>query len=142
MYQMERNELVTMCENTENRREKKNYTITQKGREFLANWLILPVEKDELRYETLLKLFFGNNTDDAVSISHIDKFEEKIEGQLAVLKAMEISLRHVLSDDPAHLNYLLTVTFGITTYESYLLWCSQARILLKNRSQENEKRKQ
>ncbi len=44
---------------TQNNRNKIIYTITESGREYLRNWLTLPVEKDELRYETLLKLFFG-----------------------------------------------------------------------------------
>ena len=32
------------------------------GKNLLKEWLQKTVEKDELRYETLLKLFFGNET--------------------------------------------------------------------------------
>ena len=42
----------------ENKRNKFIYTITEEGRHYLKAWLKNPVEKDELRYETLLKLFF------------------------------------------------------------------------------------
>lgn len=41
----------------ESKRNKQIYTITDDGRKYLKEWLMLPVEKDELRYETLLKLF-------------------------------------------------------------------------------------
>ena len=52
-------DLVTKFETTDNGRDKVIYTITDAGREHLKKWLALPVKKDELRYETLLKLFFG-----------------------------------------------------------------------------------
>ena len=51
--------LATKREDTNSKRNKLIYTITENGRDYLKKWLSLPVEKDELRYETLLKLFFG-----------------------------------------------------------------------------------
>ena len=47
--------LATKKEDKENKRNKLIYTITDDGRKYLKKWLTLPVEKDELRYETLLK---------------------------------------------------------------------------------------
>ena len=44
-----------------------------------------PAEKDELRYETLLKLFFGNENGFEGAKEHIERFEEKCRGELAVL---------------------------------------------------------
>ena len=55
--------LATKREDSENKRNKRIYTITDEGRSYLKKWLTLPVEKDELRYETLLKIFFGNEQD-------------------------------------------------------------------------------
>ena len=52
--------LATKREDTKNKRVKLIYSITDDGRKYLKEWLTLPVEKDELRYETLLKLFFGD----------------------------------------------------------------------------------
>ena len=52
--------LATKREDTNSKRNKLIYTITENGRDYLKNWLSLPAEKDELRYETLLKLFFGS----------------------------------------------------------------------------------
>ena len=139
LNELQNKQYVTLQEEKDGRREKKSYTITSEGKECLERWLHLPVEKDELRYETLLKLFFGSNTDDSITLQHIEKFEEKIRNQLVVLIAMESSLKHVLSEEDAHLNYLLTVTFGIKTYEAYLTWCTQAKNLLSKRAQGNGK---
>lgn len=49
--------LATKREDTNSKRNKLIYTITENGRDYLKKWLTLPIEKDELRYETLLKLF-------------------------------------------------------------------------------------
>ena len=40
--------------------ERITYSITDRGREELVKWLSLPVEKEQTRYEILLKLFFGS----------------------------------------------------------------------------------
>lgn len=41
-----------------NERAKIAYTVTDKGRAYLREWLEVPAGKDEMRYETLLKLFW------------------------------------------------------------------------------------
>ena len=42
-------------------RTKNIYTITQKGKIELQNWLILPVEGEPIRSEFLLKIFLSKN---------------------------------------------------------------------------------
>ena len=44
----------------------------------LKEWLKKSVIKDELRYETLLKLFFGGEVGPEITINHINEFEDKI----------------------------------------------------------------
>ena len=122
--------LATKREDTKNKRNKLIYTITDDGRKYLKEWLTLPVEKDELRYETLLKLFFGNEQGTEQAISHIAAFEEKTKKELQYLLEAEKSLKNCLNDDTAHKYYLLTVEFGIKTYCTYLEWCKEAKKLL------------
>ena len=53
-------------------RERIIYSITDYGQKTLYEWLKKPVQKDELRYETLLKLFFGNEAERfAVLFAHL-----------------------------------------------------------------------
>lgn len=114
-----------------NARNKQIYTITGRGREYLKSWLEKPVEKDELRYETLLKLFFGNEAGAEHAIALVRAFAEKSEKELQYLLGAEKILKDTLNEDTAHTYYLLTVEFGIRTYRAYLEWCREAEKLLK-----------
>ena len=119
----------------ENGRNKLIYSITEEGKKYLKEWLQIPAERDELRYETLLKLFFGNEAGAAQAISHIDAFQEKIEGELPFLIGAAETLRNSIDLDNTHKYYLLTVAFGVKTYRAYLEWCEEAKRLL---GEENE----
>ncbi|GLC32519.1 PadR family transcriptional regulator [Clostridium omnivorum] len=121
---------VTKNETVENGRDKIIYTITNTGRYHLQEWLAIPVTKDELRYETLLKLFFGSVAGTKISLEHIENFEEKIKNELIVLKGAVMSLEGILQDD-AHKYYFLTALFGVKAYEAYLDWCDEAKKILK-----------
>jgi DNA-binding PadR family transcriptional regulator len=125
--------LATKRGNSESKRNKLIYTITDNGRSYLKEWLKLPVEKDELRYETLLKLFFGNEQGNEQAISHITAFQEKIEKELPYLLASEKVLKENLDEDDTHKYYLLTVKFGIKTYHAYLEWCKEAKELMEDK---------
>ena len=105
-------------ENTSsNGREKISYSITEYGKETLKEWLKKPVEKDELRYETLLKLFFGNENGFEGTKEHIERFEEKCRNELGDLSMFAENLLQYLEDD-THKYYYLTVRFG-TAYQNF-----------------------
>lgn len=122
--------LASKRDGADNNRNKIIYSITEEGSNYLKNWLQVPVEKDELRYETLLKLFFGNEAGALQAISHIDAFEEKIEKELPYLTGAADILRNNIEMDDTHKYYLLTVEFGIKTYRAYLEWCKEAKAML------------
>lgn len=122
-----------------NKRNKQIYSITKSGREYLRQWLGQPAEKDELRCETLLKLFFGNEQGEAQAIAHIEAFREKTEKELAYLLRAKKTLEECLADEEAHKYYLLTVEFGIKTYCTYLEWCREAKDFLGEDRKEEQK---
>ncbi len=130
LNQLEKEGKVTKEEASSNGREKISYSITEYGRESLKEWLQKPVEKDELRYETLLKLFFGSENGMEGAREHIERFEEKCKAELSVLNMFTENLAQYLEDD-THKHYYLTVKFGIKTYESYLEWCEEAKEQIK-----------
>ncbi len=68
-------------------------------------WLEVPVEKDEIRYETLLKLFFAGDSGPKTAIRHIENFESKIRGGLPILRGAIENLESVLGEDDSHLYY-------------------------------------
>lgn len=118
----------------ESKRNKIIYSITKEGRNYLKEWLQIPAERDELRYETLLKLFFGNEGGKLQAISHINAFQEKIEGELPYLIGAADTLRNNIDVDDTHKYYLLTVEFGMKAYHAYLEWCEEAKKLLGGES--------
>lgn len=122
--------LANKRDGAENKRNKIIYSITEEGRIYLKKWLQIPAEKDELRYETLLKLFFGNEGGAIQAIAHIDAFQEKIEEELPYLIGAADTLRNNIDVDDTHKYYLLTVEFGIKAYHAYLEWCEEAKEIL------------
>ncbi len=123
--------LAAKRDGAENKRTKIIYSITEKGREYLRVWLRAPAERDELRYETLLKLFFGNEGGKEQAIEHIEAFEKKINEELPYLFYASEMLRNGMDADDTHKYYLLTVEFGIKTYKTYLEWCKEAKLMLE-----------
>lgn len=130
LNQLEREGRVTKQDTSSNGREKITYSITDDGISALKEWLKKPAEKDELRYETLLKLFFGNENGFDGAKEHIDRFEERCKSELLILNMFAESLLPHLKDD-THKHYYLTVRFGIRTYEAYMEWCKEARTLIE-----------
>ena len=128
---METQGLITKSEISVGGREKLIYHITENGKITLVDWLKEEQVHNELRYETLLKLFFGGAGERDVSIHNIEVFEEQIRKDLIVLKRYQETLEKAVEVED-HVYYLLTTSFGIETYEAYLRWCAKAKKMLKN----------
>lgn len=121
---------VTKLETTDNGRDKVIYTITAAGEEYLKKWLTLPVTKDELRYETLLKVFFGGEIGSDVTLEHIHNFQAKIISELPYLQGTVHTLSKIQDNEEAHKYFLLTAMFGERVYKAYLEWCKDAEKIL------------
>ena len=111
-------------------RKKILYHITAKGTKVLKQWLNDEQASNELKYETLLKLYFGGVEVTETTVHNIEIFESNIREELEVLKMYEKNLKKE-KDNKDHKYFLLTVMFGIETYEAYLRWCEKAKKILK-----------
>jgi len=105
------------------------YRITASGRETLKAWLEDSRASNELRYETMVKLFFGGAADRKTALKTVGAFEAQVREDLATLQLYRRNLENVLQQED-HLYYYLTVVFGIEVYEAYLSWCEKAAALL------------
>lgn len=132
-------DMVTKLETKENGRKKDIYTITIKGQEHLKRWLEEESNKDEIRYETLLKLFFGSEIGEQGTLKHINQFEDKIKKELPFIKQSISILSNLKKDEDAHKYYLLTAMFGKKVYEAYLDWCKETKRLLMEDNHTNKK---
>lgn len=126
-------------EGTEGAREKTVYSITEAGRQSLLAWLEQSKAANDLKYESLLKIFFGGIAEPEVTLKTVRAFEKETEENLKPLRLCRDNLKKVL-DQKDHLYYYLTVTFGIRSYEAYLKWCREAAALLKKAAGEKSSR--
>lgn len=109
------------------RPDKRVYTITEKGREQLLQWLQkpidqLPPEKNEL----LLKLFFGQNVSAEDNLDHIKRHRQRMVDTLAVYDGIEAYLISEQCTDP-HINYsLMTLRYGQRVVKAIIEWCDES----------------
>ncbi len=127
---MEEEGLISKKDVSVGGRERISYHISSSGKSALKKWLSDEQASNELRYETLLKLFFGGCQDKKVSLHNIEVFENQISSDLKILKGFASKLKPNL-EVADHLYFYLTVSFGIETYEAYLKWCKKAKEMLK-----------
>lgn len=111
--------------------ERKMYQITAEGRAALKKWLDIPVVKEEVRYEILLKLFFGAAAGESVALRQIESFRQRNEMLLLQVGAMEQQLKSIIGLSGDHGYYYLTTLFGRKVYQAYLEWAAEAAAFLK-----------
>ena len=130
---MENQGLITKSDTSVGERERITYHITKSGRNRLKVWLKEEQVSNELKYETLLKLFFGGSGSREVTVHNIEIFEEQVKKDLRVLRTYYETLEKSQGVED-HVYYSLTVSFGIETYEAYLKWCEKAKKMLEGRA--------
>lgn len=117
----------------EKRPKRIVYSITASGLQELKHWLSLPVEREDVKYEILLKLFFGRLSPADKNIGIIEEFHGRNAALLALMQQYKASLAGVLDDSEDHLYYYLTALFGEKVYAAYLDWAKEAVALLEQR---------
>ncbi len=110
------------------------YSITGAGRAKLAAWLADPAQKEYVKYEILLKLFFGSLLPVEENIRKINDFRSRSERNLKTMELFRENLEQVLGESADHPYYLLTVLFGIHAFRAYMDWADEAvKVLEKNK---------
>lgn len=102
------------------------YSITAAGRQKLTNWLAQPKESEYVRYEILLKLFFGGLSSPAANIKRIEEFHKKHTEDLQLIHLFKENLEGIFTESKDHLYYYLTAMFGEHLYKAYLAWSEEA----------------
>lgn len=128
-----RDGLVTKMEDVNNGRKRIIYSITDTGRKELKKWLGAPVEKEYVKYEILLKLFFGSELSPRDNIRVIEEFRDRNNSSLNMLRLFKTELSNIFDQDKDHLYYYLTVLFGEKVYNAYMEWSDEAIKLIKEK---------
>jgi DNA-binding PadR family transcriptional regulator len=127
---MEEKELITKIEETGEGRNRIIYRVTQKGTEELRNYLRTPAEKESVKYEILLKLFFGSMLKPEENMNLIKDFKDRSVKDLNILTMYKEQLSRLLDTEEDHIYYYLTVIFGEKIYKAYQEWAEEAEALL------------
>lgn len=113
-------------------RGKIIYSITNEGKKALVEWLESPTEKETVRFELLLKMYFlGENSADVMK-KHVVGFMDSHKNQLAMLDMFEKELRPIANIDN-HEDVLRVIDFGQKVYRAYIEWCEETIHYLERR---------
>ena len=104
----------------------QEYSITEAGKNALAEWLELPSRNAPPRNEFLLKLFFGMHAPPQVSLKHLEDFRRKIQEMLNQLLELEKLAAEYSQHQPGSFYAMLTLDFGLAQLRSAMAWSEMA----------------
>lgn len=109
------------------------YSITDAGRKELSDWLCKEPEIEKLRYEILLKVSFGENTNVDVLFGHLDDFVKRNE---SLIKDMNGYIEHFdqLKAQGTDCTYSqLTALCGVYIYTAMRDWAVIAKKIISEK---------
>ena len=117
----------------ENGRGQIVYSITDAGRKELSDWLQKEPEIEKLRYEILLKISFGQNTEPEVLLGHLDSFIGRNEKLVKDMNGY-IELFKELKEKEVDCFYSqLTALCGVYIYSAMRDWAVEAKKIISER---------
>ena len=117
--------LIVESPDLESKRNTRRYTITESGLETLRQWLLTNPEKESVRIELLLKLYFSSLEDPELMIKYITAFMTNHQKDLMILNLFKAELEKISDPYQNHQNILSVIDFGIKTNQAYLGWCKE-----------------
>ena len=120
--------------------EKDNkilYTITDKGNEHLLVWLENSVVTEYVKYEVILKLFFGSKISYQQNKERVTDFLNNSKQKLETAEEASDKLLKIINEDDDHFYYYLTTLFGKHIYKAYINWAEEVNQLLDSKNDGN-----
>ncbi len=122
--------------------DRRIYSITEKGRERLREWLAVPPQPEIPRNELLLKLFFGQQVSTQILIGYVEHMAEEHRALLELLERAEreeIDKNQHYPDAPY---WRMAAHFGQMEMRAHLRWAQETlaelkKILRKRRDHTN-----
>ncbi|WP_310830231.1 PadR family transcriptional regulator [Paenibacillus pedocola] len=125
--------LIAVCsaERPVHSKQSIKYEITEPGRLELQEWLKSPVEKELIRFEILLKLFFSNANSSATVLEHVKEFQTSHLRQQQLFQQFEAQLKQNMDVHSNHRQILMVLSFGQKMWEAYASWSKETIRLLE-----------
>lgn len=115
----------------ENGKVSRKYSITDRGINELKEWLKEPVEKEMVRYEILLKLYFSNIVSPKVMLGHIKEFQISHRQQMKLFEKFRENLEEYKDIHSNHKDILMVLSFGEKVWKAYDEWCEEVSNVLE-----------
>ena len=114
---MEEDGLITSTNESINGRDKITYEITKAGKNKLKEWLKDTKATNDLKYETLLKVFFGGVGGKEITLNSIDYYGVKYHNLLEIIpEGKYLALNK--HNPPAIINNSIKVDYNKSTDQS------------------------
>lgn len=142
---MLKTDLITVREDDNSSRGSKQYSITEKGKEELKQWLATPTTQELFRSELLVKLYFSANIDEEIVMQQLLEKKEEAQKRMAFY---DCYLKHIeeehqsknqFSKDAVY--WKMTVRYGMFQSGSFINWCDECIETLKKFKKESSKYK-
>ncbi|NTW96208.1 MAG: PadR family transcriptional regulator [Erysipelotrichaceae bacterium] len=117
--------LVKALSQTKDNRGKQRYEITSLGRKTLTLWQAQEPEKESLRLELFLKMYFSLGSNPHILINYIKSFQSSHTQDLMILNSFKKELSSIPDPYQNHQNILSVIEFGVKTNTAYLQWCQE-----------------
>ncbi len=106
-------------------RSQQRYAITELGQKALKDWVNESPDKESIRLEILLKMYFSSHGDKSSIIHHITEFKQTHSQDLMILNLFQNELKSIPDPNQNHQDILRVIDFGIKTNQAYLDWCKE-----------------
>lgn len=103
-------------------RQRNVYELTAEGKRVLVDWMNKPVEDEQFRNELLLKLFFGETVDPAITRGHVEEVQKMLQQKSKTYREIKDELEREHKNDPGLPYWLMTLDFGMSQTKAALEW--------------------
>lgn len=102
--------------------EKIKYRITPLGREEIKKWMESENEKDHIRSEFLLKMYFATDENTAEIKKHLEEFKAEAEQKVFLFNLFKQELTKLASLHNNHRHILKVLDLGLRQAQLYVEW--------------------
>lgn len=117
----------------DNRPDKKIYSVTEAGQQYLSEWIAQSSEVSPFRDDLLVKVFAGAVVPRSTLLAELEQHRQQHLEQLSVYRAIE--QRHFQDLDTVSTNHkfhYLTLRHGIRYETEWLDWCDEVMQFLRD----------
>jgi PadR family transcriptional regulator, regulatory protein AphA len=124
--------------------DRRIYSITDKGRQRLTEWLAVPPQPEIPRNELLLKLFFGEQVPTQILIGYVKRMAEERRALLKLLERVEREEIDKNQHYPGAPYWRMAAHFGQMEMRAHLRWATETlaelnKIARKQRTHANSR---